>query len=74
MSSGSTRPDLLRKAGLNVNDIVCWEDEIEIRLPDGRGSGVFGAAPLYNPIGTLTGSWATLRSSRCWTESRWPAS
>ena len=48
-------PDLLRKAGLNVNDIVCWEDEIEIRLPDGRGSGVFGAAPLYNPIGTLTG-------------------
>ena len=48
-------PALLRKAGLNVDDIVCWEDEIEIRLPDGRGSGVFGAAPLYNPIGTLTG-------------------
>jgi 15-cis-phytoene desaturase len=48
-------PELLRKAGLNVDDIVCWEDEIEIRLPDGRGSGVFGAAPLYNPVGTLTG-------------------
>src|SRR4029450_5115824 len=48
-------PDLLRKAGLNVDDIVCWEDEIEIRLPAGRGGGVFGAAPLYNPVGTLTG-------------------
>jgi 15-cis-phytoene desaturase len=48
-------PDLLRKAGLNVDDIVCWEDEIEIRLPDGHGSGVFGATPLYNPVGTLTG-------------------
>jgi 15-cis-phytoene desaturase len=48
-------PELLRKAGINVDDIVSWEDEIEIRLPDGRGSGVFGTAPLYNPIGTLTG-------------------
>ena len=48
-------PELLRKAGINVDDIVRWEDEIEIRLPDGRGSGVFGTAPLYNPVGTLTG-------------------
>ena len=48
-------PALLRQAGINVDDIVCWEDEIEIRLPDGRGSGVFGAAPLYNPVGTFTG-------------------
>jgi 15-cis-phytoene desaturase len=48
-------PDLLRKAGINVDDIVRWEDEIEIRLPDGRGSGVFGTAPLYNPLGTLMG-------------------
>jgi len=29
-------PDLLRKAGLNVDDLVCWEDEIEIRLPGCR--------------------------------------
>ena len=50
-------PDLLRKAGLNVDDIVCWEDEIQICLPDGHGSGVFGTAPFYNPIGTLTGIW-----------------
>src|SRR5215216_3632209 len=56
-------PDLLRQAGLNVDDIVCWEDEIEIRLPDGRGSGVFGAAPLYNPVGTLAPPYRTTHVS-----------
>ena len=29
-------PALLRKASLNVDDIVCWEDEIEIGWPDGQ--------------------------------------
>jgi 15-cis-phytoene desaturase len=48
-------PRLLRKAGIDVNDIVYWEDEVEIRLPDGRGNGVFGAAPLYRPFETLGG-------------------
>ena len=48
-------PALLRQAGLNVDAIVSWEDEIEIRLPDGRGRGVLGAAPLYHPIGILAG-------------------
>ncbi|HVF61516.1 MAG TPA: FAD-dependent oxidoreductase [Thermoanaerobaculia bacterium] len=49
-------PALLRQAGLDVDDIVYWEDEVEIRLPDGRGSGVFGAAPLYRPFETLAGA------------------
>jgi len=49
-------PDLLRRAGIDVNQIVYWEDEVEIRLPDGRGNGVFGAAPLYNPFETLAGA------------------
>jgi 15-cis-phytoene desaturase len=48
-------PDLLRKAGIRLDDIVYWEDEVEIRLPDGRGNGVFGAAPLYRPFETLGG-------------------
>lgn len=48
-------PDLLRKAGIDVNQIVYWEDEVEIRLPDGRGNGVFGAAPLFRPVETLGG-------------------
>jgi len=49
-------PALLRKAGIDVNRIVYWEDEVEIRLPDGRGNGVFGAAPLFRPIQTLLGA------------------
>jgi 15-cis-phytoene desaturase len=52
----SAFPDLLGRAGINVNDIVYWEDEVEIRLPDGRGNGVFGAAPLYRPFQTLAGA------------------
>jgi 15-cis-phytoene desaturase len=48
-------PDLLCKAGIHLDDILYWEDEIEIRLPDGRGNGVFGAAPLYRPFETLGG-------------------
>jgi len=48
-------PDLLRRAGIRIDDIVYWEDEVEIRLPDGRGNGVFGAAPLYRPFETLGG-------------------
>jgi 15-cis-phytoene desaturase len=49
-------PALLRRAGIDVNDIVYWEDQVEIRLPDGRGSGVFGAAPLFRPLLTLAGA------------------
>ncbi|HYO16894.1 MAG TPA: FAD-dependent oxidoreductase [Thermoanaerobaculia bacterium] len=48
-------PELLCKAGIDINDIVFWEDEVEIRLPDGRGNGVFGAAPLFRPFETLGG-------------------
>ena len=48
-------PDLLHRAGIDIDRIVYWEDEVEIRLPDGRGNGVFGAAPLYRPFETLGG-------------------
>lgn len=53
-------PELLAKANLNINDVVVWEDEVEIRLPDGGGHGVFGAAPLFNPVGTMLGPLANL--------------
>ncbi|HEX9944257.1 MAG TPA: FAD-dependent oxidoreductase [Thermoanaerobaculia bacterium] len=49
-------PELLRQAGIDVNQIVYWEDEVEIRLPDGRGSGVFGAAPVFRPFETVGGA------------------
>jgi len=49
-------PDLLRKAGIELNSIVYWEDEVEIRLPDHRGAAVLGAAPLYRPFETFVGA------------------
>src|SRR5215203_4503899 len=49
-------PSLLSKAGIDVNQIVYWEDEVEIRLPDGRGNGVFGASPVFRPFQTLAGA------------------
>lgn len=48
-------PRLLQRADLVVDATVYWEDEVEIRLPDGRGSGVFGASPLHRPARTLAG-------------------
>jgi 15-cis-phytoene desaturase len=37
-------PELLARAGLVLDELVCWEDEVEVRLPDGGPDAVFGAA------------------------------
>jgi 15-cis-phytoene desaturase len=52
-------PALLRRAGIDVNDIVFWEDEVEIRTP--VGNTVLGAAPLYRPLDTLLAPLSLLR-------------
>ena len=49
-------PDLLNKAGIDLNSIVYWEDEVEIRLPDNAGTAVLGASPLYRPLETFAGA------------------
>ena len=55
-------PDLLRRVGIDVNDIVYWEDAAEIRLPDGQGDGVFGTAPLFPALPSRSsGSLANFR-------------
>lgn len=48
-------PRLFKKAGLDPNDAVIWEDELEIRLPDGGPRGVLGLAPLHRPVQTVAG-------------------
>ncbi len=48
-------PALFKKAGLDPEDAVIWEDELQIRLPDGGPQAVLGLAPLHNPIETITG-------------------
>jgi len=59
-------PRLLRRAGIDVNDIVVWEDEVEIRLPDNRGNVVLGAAPLYRPAATAVGALGLLNILSAW--------
>ncbi|MBW3644268.1 MAG: FAD-dependent oxidoreductase [Actinobacteria bacterium] len=46
---------LLDRAGVEVGDIVCWEDEIEIRVPDGGPRAVLGLAPFRRPLKTAGG-------------------
>jgi 15-cis-phytoene desaturase len=46
-------PEMLMKCGLKLEDVVVWEDEIEIRLPDGKPKAVFGASFLTRPLKTL---------------------
>ena len=47
-------PKLLRRASIDPNDILFWEDEIEIRTPHGPRA-VFGLAPLFKPFKTIGG-------------------
>lgn len=56
----SELPRLLERCGVSLADIVCWEDELEIRAADGRRA-VLGAAPLHKPLKLLTGGAAALR-------------
>lgn len=52
-------PDLLLRCGVRLDDIVCWEDELEFRTTAGHRR-VLGVAPLYRPIKTLLTPLATL--------------
>jgi 15-cis-phytoene desaturase len=47
-------PLLLKKAGIDINKLFYWEDEIIIRLKGGV-EGAFGLAPLFSPLRTLKG-------------------
>ncbi len=48
-------PGLFKKAGLDPDKAVIWEDEVQFRLPDGGPQAVVGLAPLYNPVETFAG-------------------
>lgn len=52
-------PHQLKRVGRDLDDIVVWQDEIEIRTPRSEATGeagpstVFGASLLHRPIETL---------------------
>lgn len=47
----SALPKLLERAGINLDELLCWEDEIEIRTPQGDNA-VF-AMSVHKPLKTL---------------------
>lgn len=48
-------PKLLERAGIDVNEMLCWEDEMEIVVADSGIRAVVGMAPLYKPLKTIAG-------------------
>lgn len=47
-------PFLCKRAGIDLNDMLIWENEIEIRLPDNGPMATFGASGIGKPIKTVT--------------------
>lgn len=47
-------PTLLGKAGIDLDKIIQWEDEIEIRIADTALQADFGLS-VYNLVGTISG-------------------
>jgi len=48
----SELPKLLKRAGIDMNDLLNWEDEVEIRMPASKHA-VFGMS-LFKPIRTAS--------------------
>ena len=48
-------PKLLKKCGIRLNDIVTWEETVEILVKDRKGKVVLGIAPFYAPLKTTKG-------------------
>ncbi|WP_022872612.1 hydroxysqualene dehydroxylase [Nesterenkonia alba] len=46
-------PRLIRHVGKRLDDVVVWEDEIEILTPDGGPRAVFGASMVHKPVTSI---------------------
>lgn len=49
-------PKILKKAGVDVDDIVQWEEQIDIRIKGSKDQATFGISPVYGPIATIKGA------------------
>jgi 15-cis-phytoene desaturase len=47
-------PEFLERCAIDLDNIIDWTNEIEIRLPDGGEQAVFTLSPLSEPIDTLS--------------------
>ncbi len=48
-------PKLMEEVGIDLDTALMWEDEIEIRIPDGGPTVVYGMALLHKPVKSIKG-------------------
>lgn len=51
----SAMPRLLRKAGIQLNEIFTWEEKIEIRVKESDKLVALGIAPIFGPLKMIKG-------------------
>jgi len=47
---------ILTKVGVDVDEIVQWEEQIDIRIKGSKDQASFGISPIYGPIETIKGA------------------
>ncbi|MBP2631657.1 MAG: FAD-dependent oxidoreductase [Firmicutes bacterium] len=48
-------PEILQKVGVNINQIVLWENSMEVRVGGTKKSVIWGIAPFHAPLAFLRG-------------------
>ncbi|RUL51293.1 hydroxysqualene dehydroxylase [Lysinibacillus antri] len=48
--------EVLQKVGVDVDDIVQWEEKVDIRIKGKNENAVFGISPIFGPIATIKGA------------------
>ncbi|MGN7478867.1 hydroxysqualene dehydroxylase [Solibacillus silvestris] len=49
-------PKILKKVGVEVDEIIQWEEQIDIRIKGSKEKKSFGISPIYGPIETIKGA------------------
>lgn len=48
-------PYILKKVGVNVDSIVQWEENVDVRIKGKKDVATFGVSPIFGPIDLLKG-------------------
>lgn len=48
-------PYILKKVGVNVDSIVQWEENVDVRIKEKKDVATFGVSPIFGPIDLLKG-------------------
>lgn len=48
-------PRILKKAGISINQIVQWEEQVDVRVKGKKDTAVFGISPVFGPFEMVRG-------------------